>query len=60
MVKLLKKQGLAPRIIMTDKLKSYSAAFREIEPGIEHRQHQGLNNQAEQFHQWRKYQGKKM
>lgn len=45
--KLLKKQGIAPRVMITDKLASYGAAKREIMPGIEHRQHKGLNNRAE-------------
>ena len=49
--KLLKKQGRAPRVLITDKLRSYAAAKREIKPGVEHRQHKGLNNQAENFHQ---------
>ena len=30
--KLLKKQGRAPRVLVTDKLKSYAAAKREIMP----------------------------
>src|SRR3954453_12489882 len=49
--KLLKKQGMAPRVMITDKLASYSAAKREIMPGVEHRQHKGLNNRAENSHQ---------
>jgi putative transposase len=49
--KLLKKQGVAPRVMITDKLASYSAAKREIMPGIEHRQYKGLNNRAENSHQ---------
>ena len=49
--KLLKKQGRAPRVLVTDKLKSYAAARREIMPGVEHRQHKGLNNRAENSHQ---------
>src|SRR5947209_16992161 len=35
----------------TDKLKSYAAAKREIMPGVENRQHKGLNNRAENSHQ---------
>jgi putative transposase len=42
--KLLKKQMRLPRVLITDKLASYGAAKREIMPGIEHRQHKGLNN----------------
>ena len=49
--KLLKKQGQAPRVLITDKLRSYAAAKREIMPGVEHRQHKGLNNRAENSHQ---------
>jgi putative transposase len=49
--KLLKKQGRAPRVLITDKLKSYAAAKREIMPGVKHRQHKGLNNRAENSHQ---------
>jgi len=49
--KLLKKQGRAPRVLITDKLRSYAAAKREIMPGVEHRQHKGLNNRAENSHQ---------
>src|SRR6266852_9334299 len=49
--KLLKKQGRAPRVMITDKLASYGAAKRGIMPGVEHRQHKGLNNRAENSHQ---------
>ncbi|EIM31213.1 IS6 family transposase [Microvirga lotononidis] len=49
--KLLKKQGITPRVMITDKLASYGAAKREIMPGVEHRQHKGLNNRAENSHQ---------
>jgi putative transposase len=49
--KLLKKQGIVPRVMITDKLASYGAAKREVMPGIEHRQHKGLNNRAENSHQ---------
>jgi len=36
-----------PWLIVTDKLKSYGAALKELAPGIEHRSHKGLNNRAE-------------
>src|SRR5438270_3194994 len=49
--KLLKRQMRPPRVMITDKLASYGAAKREIMPGIEHRQHKGLNNRAENSHQ---------
>src|SRR5271163_1979624 len=47
--KLLKRQMRQPRVMITDKLASYGAAKREIMPGIEHRQHKGLNNQSGEF-----------
>ena len=49
--KLLKQQGCTPRVMITDKLRSYGAAKRETIPGVEHRQHRGLNNRAENSHQ---------
>jgi putative transposase len=49
--KLLKKQGMAPRVMITDKLASYAAAKRTVMPSVEHRQHKGLNNRAENSHQ---------
>ena len=49
--KLLKGLTYVPRVIITDKLKSYGAAKREIPLGVEHRQHRYLNNRAENSHQ---------
>ena len=49
--KLLKRQARPPRVMVTDKLASYAAAKREVMPGVEHRQHKGLNNRAENSHQ---------
>ena len=49
--KLLMGLTYVPRVIITDKLKSYGAAKREILPGVEHRQHRYLNNRAEHSHQ---------
>jgi putative transposase len=37
-------------VIITDKLKSYGAAQREILPGVEHRQSRYLNNRCENSH----------
>jgi len=51
MRKLLKGQGSTPRVMITDKLRSYDAAKREIMPGVEHRSHKGQNNRAENSHQ---------
>jgi transposase-like protein len=51
MRKLLKKQGFAPEVLVTDKLRSCSAAKSEI--GLSARHEQGLrkNNRAESSHQ---------
>lgn len=48
--RLLKKQGMPPKRIITDKLRSYSAAKRDLMPTVEHRSHKGLNNRAENSH----------
>jgi putative transposase len=50
MRKLLKRHG-CPRVIVTDKLRSYAAANNELGLNVEHRQHKGLNNRAENSHQ---------
>jgi putative transposase len=45
------RTGGVPRVIVTDKLRSYGAAHREVMPSVEHRSHKGLNNRAENSHQ---------
>ncbi|MEV7020257.1 IS6 family transposase [Streptomyces sp. NPDC093991] len=49
--RLLKKTRTPPRVVVTDKLRSYGAALREVMPYVEHRQSKYLNNQAENSHQ---------
>jgi putative transposase len=49
--KLMKKQWQVPRVGVTDKLRSYAAAHRDLMPSTEHRQSQYLNNRAENSHQ---------
>jgi len=49
--RLLRAIGRKPRIIITDKLRSYGAAKRVVMPGVAHRQHRYLNNRAENSHQ---------
>jgi putative transposase len=51
MRKLLRKHGRSPRVLITDKLRSYAAANRDLGLNVEHRQHKGLNNRAENSHQ---------
>src|SRR5215203_5513354 len=48
---LTSQNGIVPRVLITEKLASYGAAKREIMSGVEHRQHSGLNNRAENSHQ---------
>ena len=49
--RLLRAMGRKPRVIITDKLRSYGAAKRVVMPGVAHRQHRYLNNRAENSHQ---------
>jgi putative transposase len=50
LTRLLKKQGIAPKRMITDKLRSYGAARQQVMPHVEHRSHKGLNNRAENSH----------
>ena len=49
--KLLKGQGREPRRLITDKLRSYSAAHRTVMPSVAHSTRQYENNRAEVSHQ---------
>jgi len=51
MRKLLRKTGVAPELLVTDKLRSYGAAFREIGLAARHEQALRQNNRAENSHQ---------
>src|SRR6266404_9975758 len=54
--KLLKGLRYVPRVIITEQLKSYSAARAEVMPSVEHLQQKYQNNRAENSHQptrWR-------
>jgi|GEM_PF-1825619 len=44
MRKLLRGEGRAPQVMITDKFGSSDAAKRDIMPGVEHRSHKGLDN----------------
>lgn len=50
LVRLIKRHGIVPKRIVTDKLRSYDAARREVAPGLDHWSHKGLNNRAENSH----------
>jgi len=49
--RLLRVTGRRPRVIVTDKLRSYGAAVRVVMRNVAHRQHRYLNNRAENSHQ---------
>jgi NAD(P)-dependent dehydrogenase (short-subunit alcohol dehydrogenase family) len=51
MRKLMKRWGIL-RVIITDKLRSYGFATRELCPGVDHRSHKGLNNRSEASHRY--------
>src|ERR1700751_3690874 len=51
MTKLLKAAVTPPRVMITDKLRSYASARRKMGLRVDHRQHKGLNNRAENSHQ---------
>jgi len=57
---LFRKSGVSPRRIVTDKLKSYSAALKELSPGTPHITDQYANNRAELSHQPTRQQERKM
>ena len=48
--RLLKGLQYVPRVIVTDKLRSYGVAQRHLLPSVEHRQSRYLNNRAENSH----------
>ncbi|WP_282184184.1 DDE-type integrase/transposase/recombinase [Azospirillum sp. Sh1] len=49
--KLPKALRYTPRVVVTDKLKSYAAAKKELKLGGGHRQSRYLNNTCEVSHQ---------
>ena len=51
MKKLLKSAITPLRVMITDKLRSYGAARAKMGLRVEHRQHKGRNNRAENSHQ---------
>jgi len=51
MRKLLKKQGFAPKLLVTDKLGSYGSAFRQLSLTCPHDRGLRKNNRAENSHQ---------
>ena len=60
MRKLLRKQGFAPETIVTDTLRSYGAALRELRLSARHAQGKRRNNRAENWRQPIRRHGRKM
>ena len=60
MRKLLKKQGFVPKLLVTDKLRSYGSAFRQLRLTCPHEQGLRKNNRAENSHQPVRRQERKM
>ena len=58
--KMLKHQGKPPWQLVTDKLRSYPAAHREVFPSVTHRTGQYENNRAEASHQPTRQQERQM
>ena len=54
MRKLLRKQGFVPKLLVTDKLRSYGSAFRQLQLTCPHEQGLRKNNRAENSHQRRR------
>src|SRR6201986_4416163 len=51
MRKLLRKQEFVPKLLVTDKLRSYGSAFRRLPLTCRHEQGLRKNNRAENSHQ---------
>jgi putative transposase len=51
MRKLLKKQRFAPKLLVTDKLRFYGSAFRQLRLSCPHERGLRKNNRAEDSHQ---------
>ena len=51
MRKLLRKQGCVPKLLVTDKLRSYGSALRQLQLTCPHEQGLRKNNRAENSHQ---------
>ena len=49
LAKLIDRFG-EPRVVITDKLRSYFKPIRDLAPGADHRAHKGLNNRIEGSH----------
>ena len=58
--KLLKGEGCSPNRMVTDKLRSYAAAKREVMPSVVHCQDRYENNRAEVSHEHTREQERQM
>ncbi|MGW2248030.1 IS6 family transposase [Streptomyces hirsutus] len=58
--RLMQETRTVPRVVVTDKLRSYGAAHREVMSSVEHRSRKGLNNRGESSHQPTRQRGRAM
>src|SRR6202049_1535060 len=58
--KLLRGLRYAPRVVVTDRLASYTAPCAELLPNTVHRRDKGSNNRAENSHQSTRERGRRM
>ena len=59
-LKKLRKQGGQPRLLVTDKLKSYIKPCSQLFPSVIHTRNKGENNRAENSHQVTRLRERKM
>jgi putative transposase len=59
-LRLMRKQGFVPKLLTTDRLGSYQAAFRHLRLTCRHEQGLRANNRAENSHQPVRRQERKM
>jgi putative transposase len=50
LTRLLRKQGIAPKRMIADRLRPYGAVRRQVMPNVEYRSHKSVNNRAKNSH----------
>lgn len=60
LLKQLRKQGTCPKLIVTDKLRSYNNPIKKLYPNAQHLSDKGANNRAENSHQATRLRERKM
>ena len=57
---LIKRYSFVPKRIVTDKLRSYNAAKREVAPGLDHWSHKGPQQQGRKTATYRSANGRRL